>query len=98
MWERLKKRHIVGAIVAAWFGFAFDLPPVVHLLVAILGGAIGGAVYAGIPGVLKARFGANEVIVTIMLNYIAIYLISYMLKQPAFNPGRTGQRAACTCN
>ncbi|HSP61224.1 MAG TPA: ABC transporter permease [Ornithinimicrobium sp.] len=84
---------IVGAIVAAWLGFAFDLPPFVHLLVAVLGGAIGGAVYGGIPGVLKARFGANEVIVTIMLNYVAVYLISFMLKQPTFNPGRTGQRS-----
>lgn len=84
---------IVGAIVAAWLGFALDLPVGIHLLVAMLGGAIGGAVYAGIPGVLKARFGANEVIVTIMLNYIAVYLISYMLKQPSFNPGRTGQRS-----
>jgi general nucleoside transport system permease protein len=84
---------IVGAIVAAWLGFAFDLPPGLHLLAAMLGGMIGGAVYAGIAGVLKARFGANEVIVTIMLNYIAIYLISYVLKQPTFNPGRTGQRS-----
>lgn len=84
---------IIGAIVAAWLGFAVDLPPVIHLLVAVLGGAIGGAVWAGIPGVLKARFGANEVIVTIMLNYIAVYLISYVLKLPTFNPGRTGQRS-----
>ena len=84
---------IVGAIVAAWFGFAVDLPPVIHLLVAVLGGAIGGAVWAGVPGFLKARFGANEVIVTIMLNYIAVYLISFTLRQPTFNPGRTGQRS-----
>ncbi|MFX0538222.1 ABC transporter permease [Ornithinimicrobium sp. Y1847] len=84
---------ILGAIVASWLGFAFDLPPVIHLLVAVVGGAIGGAVWAGIPGVLKARFGANEVIVTIMLNYIAVYLISYVLKLPTFNPGRTGQRS-----
>ncbi|SOC55505.1 ABC transporter permease [Ornithinimicrobium cerasi] len=84
---------IVGAIVAAWLGFAFDMPPVIHLLVAVLGGAIGGAVYAGVAGVLKARFGANEVIVTIMLNYIAVYLIGYILKTPQFNPGRTGQRS-----
>ena len=84
---------IVGAIVAAYLGFAFDLPPVVHLLVAVLGGAIGGAVWGFIPGVLKARFGANEVIVTIMLNYIAVYLIGYILKTSQFNPGRTGQRS-----
>ncbi|MGB7448882.1 MAG: ABC transporter permease [Ornithinimicrobium sp.] len=84
---------IVGAIVAAYLGFAFDLPPGLHLLVAVLGGAMGGAIWGAVPGVLKARFGANEVIVTIMLNYIAIFLISYILKQPSFNPGRSGQRS-----
>ncbi|MGI8948406.1 MAG: ABC transporter permease [Ornithinimicrobium sp.] len=84
---------IVGAIFAAYFGFAFDLPVGLHLILAILGGAVGGALWGAIPGVLKARFGANEVIVTIMLNYIAVYLISYTLKQPSFNPGRSGQRS-----
>ncbi len=84
---------IIGAILAAYVGFAFDLPPVLHLLLAILGGALGGAIYGAIPGVLKARTGANEVIVTIMLNWIAVYFIAYMLKRPVFNPGRTGQRS-----
>ncbi len=84
---------IVGAIFAAYLGFAFDLPAGLHLILAILGGAVGGALWGAIPGALKARFGANEVIVTIMLNYIAVYLISYVLKQPAFNPGRSGQRS-----
>ncbi|MDQ3357334.1 MAG: ABC transporter permease, partial [Actinomycetota bacterium] len=78
---------IVGAIVASYVGFAWDLPVVLHLLLAVTGGALGGALYGGIPGVLKANFGANEVIVTIMLNYVAIYLIAYTLKQPTFNPG-----------
>jgi simple sugar transport system permease protein len=84
---------IVGAIVASYVGFAWDLPVVLHLLLAVTGGALGGALYGGIPGVLKANFGANEVIVTIMLNYVAIYLIAYTLKQPTFNPGRSGQRS-----
>lgn len=84
---------IIGAIFAAYLGFAFDLPVGLHLLLAVLGGAVGGAIWGAIPGALKARFGANEVIVTIMLNYIAIYLISYVLKQPVFNPGRSGQRS-----
>lgn len=84
---------IVGAIVASYIGFAWDLPIGLHLLLAILGGAVGGAVWGLIPGVLKAQAGANEVIVTIMLNYIAVYLISYTLKQPVFNPGRTGQKS-----
>ncbi|MGB3829371.1 MAG: ABC transporter permease [Ornithinimicrobium sp.] len=84
---------IVGAICASYIGFAWDLPVGLHLLLAMLGGAIGGAVWGAIPGGLKARFGANEVIVTIMLNYIAVFLISYTLKQPVFNPGRSGQRS-----
>src|SRR5699024_2677609 len=61
---------IAGAIVGGYIGFAFNLPVVLHLLLAVLAAALGGAFYGGIAGVLKARFGANEVIVTIMLNNI----------------------------
>lgn len=84
---------IVGAIFASYIGFAWDLPVGLHLLLAMIGGAVGGAVWGAIPGVLKAKSGANEVIVTIMLNYVAVYLISYTLKQPVFNPGRSGQKS-----
>ncbi|HZK05766.1 MAG TPA: ABC transporter permease [Actinomycetaceae bacterium] len=75
---------IVGALFAGFVGYAVALPPVVHLLFALLGGLLGGAIYAGISGWLKARTGANEVIVTIMLNNIAGYLILYLLKQQWF--------------
>ncbi len=79
---------ILGAIFAGYIGFAFQLPIGVHLLLAVVGAAIGGALWAGIAGVLKARTGANEVIVTIMLNYIAVYLIAYLLSTSAFlRPG-----------
>ena len=71
---------LIAAAAAAWVGFSFDLPPVVHLVLAIVAGIVGGAIWAGIVGLLKARTGAHEVIVTIMLNYIAFYLISYMLR------------------
>lgn len=71
---------LIGAAAAAWVGFSFDLPPVIHLVVAVLAGIAGAAIWAGIVGLLKARTGAHEVIVTIMLNYIAFYLISYMLR------------------
>jgi general nucleoside transport system permease protein len=81
---------IAGAILAAYVGFAWHLPPVLHLLVAILAGLIGGAVWGGVVGVLKARTGAHEVIVTIMLNYVAIYLLSWLLTTSTFQrPGRT---------
>ncbi|MFC0627332.1 ABC transporter permease [Kribbella deserti] len=80
---------IIGAILAAWVGFAWHLPPVVHLLVAILAGLIGGAIWGGLVGLLKARTGAHEVIVTIMLNYVAIYLLQWLLTTTTFQrPGR----------
>ena len=81
---------IWGAIFAAYVGFTLHLPPVLHLLVAILAGVLGGAVWGGIVGWLKARTGAHEVIVTIMLNYIAAGLLAFLLTTTAFQrPGRT---------
>jgi len=80
---------IMGAIAAGYVGFAWQLPVGVHLLVAILVGILAGAVWGGIAGLLKARTGAHEVIVTIMLNWIAIYFLQYLLTLDAFQrPGR----------
>jgi general nucleoside transport system permease protein len=73
---------LIAASVAGWIAFGFDLPWGVHMLVALVGGLVGGALWAGIAGVLKARTGAHEVIVTIMLNYIAFYLVSWLLRTP----------------
>lgn len=75
---------IAGAIVASWVGFEFDLPAGLHLILVIIGGILGGAIYAGLAGVLKARFGAHEVIVTIMLNYIAVFFLSWLLTTDSF--------------
>ena len=75
---------ILGAMFAAWVGFTWNLPVVVHLLVAILAGLVGGAIWGGVVGLLKARTGAHEVIVTIMLNYVAIYLLQWALTTDAF--------------
>src|SRR5690242_11960819 len=58
---------IMGAVLAGYVGFAWHLPPVLHLIVAIVAGLIGGAIWGGVVGLLKARTGAHEVIVTIML-------------------------------
>ncbi len=81
---------IVGAMVAAYIGFSWHLPPVIHLVVAVLGGLIGGGIWGGVVGWLKARTGAHEVIVTIMMNYIATGLLAYALTTTAFQrPGRT---------
>lgn len=79
---------IMGAVFSAYFGFAFNLPIGVHMLVAMIGGLAAGAFWGGIAGFLKAHFGANEVIVTIMLNSIAGFLMSYLLTTSAFmRPG-----------
>lgn len=75
----------IGAISAVWAGIVFvGLPTFIHLPLVILAGAVGGAIWAGIPALLKVRTGAHEVITTMMMNYIAFrfteYLVSYPLR------------------
>lgn len=75
---------IVAAICAGYVGFHYDMPPVVHLLAALVAGILGGAVWGGIVGVLKARTGAHEVITTIMLNYVAASILTWLLTKESF--------------
>ncbi len=82
---------ILGAVVGGFVGFGMDLPPGLHLLLAVIGAFVGGAVWGGIAGFLKARTGANEVIVTIMLNSVALYLIGYLLTTDLFQGGSNNQ-------
>ncbi|MCP3426814.1 ABC transporter permease [Rothia sp. AR01] len=79
---------IAGAIVAGYIGFTWDLPAALHLVLVVVGAVAGGAVWGGIVGVLKAKTGAHEVILCIMLNYVALNLLLYLLTTPAFQrPG-----------
>jgi general nucleoside transport system permease protein len=71
-----------GAIVATYLGFGVSLPIVIHVTVCVIGAFVGGAVIGWIVGLLKARTGAHEVIVTIMLNYVMYNLLSYLLSTP----------------
>ncbi len=64
---------------AGWVGTQVDLPFPLHLVVAVAAGMLAGALWAGLAGLLKARTGAHEVIVTIMLNYVGFYLVFYAL-------------------
>jgi len=73
---------LIAAACAGWVSWSVSLPAPLHILLATVAPIAGGALWAGIAGVLKARTGAHEVIVTIMLNYVAFYLISYLLKTP----------------
>jgi simple sugar transport system permease protein len=82
-------QFIFGAIGASYVGFRFDLPPIIHPIAAILAGIILAGIFGGIVGLLKAKTGAHEVIVTIMLNYVAGFFILWLLKTSAFlRPGR----------
>jgi ABC-type uncharacterized transport system permease subunit len=68
-------QFIVGSIAAVWVGSSFaDMPSFLHIVLAILAACAAGAVWAGIAGVLKAYTGAHEVISTIMLNWIAVWV------------------------
>jgi general nucleoside transport system permease protein len=68
-----------GAIVATWLGYAVNLPIVLHAVVCIIGAFAGGAVLGWLVGEIKARTGAHEVILTIMLNYVMYNFLAFML-------------------
>ena len=81
---------VIGCVTAAVAGFAFPMPIVIHAVVALVAGLIGGAAWGFLPGILKARTGAHEVIITIMLNYIAGLFLSWLIIQKGVqNPART---------
>jgi len=66
--------------------FLKDLPPIIHIPISLLAGFIGGGLWGFIPGWLKAKTGAHEVINTIMMNYIAFRLSEFLLRGPLKNP------------
>lgn len=72
---------IMGWLAAAWVGYAFELPKIIHLPLALLAAAAAGAFWAFIAGFLKAKFKVHEVIATIMLNYTALYVTNAVIKQ-----------------
>jgi simple sugar transport system permease protein len=75
---------IMGAIFAGYVGFTWHLPSGLHVIVALLAGILGGAIWGGIVGLLKAKTGAHEVVTTIMLNYVAFYFLGYLLTVKGF--------------
>ncbi|WP_216442042.1 ABC transporter permease [Arcanobacterium phocae] len=80
---------VFGALAAIWVSFSLNLPYGLHLLVVLIAAAIAGGLYAGIAGYLKAKTGANEVIVTIMLNSIAGLALTYVLSLDSWHqPGQ----------
>ena len=92
-------QYIVGTIAAVWIGTSLDsLPGFLHVTVAIVAAAVAGGLWAGIAGFLKATVGAHEVITTIMLNWVALWIGVYLvdiggpLQDPSAGPvGVTAQ-------
>ncbi len=81
----------IGAIVSAFVGYSLvGLPWIIHMPVTFLAGGLAGAVWGGIPGWLKAKTGAHEVINTMMMNYIAFRLADYLLNGPMKRGGSSG--------
>jgi general nucleoside transport system permease protein len=82
----------LGAVVAALVGYALpgwlgiNLPAIIHIPLAVGTGALAGLIWAAIPGALKAFAGGHEVINTIMMNYIALNLTSYLMNGPMKDP------------
>lgn len=72
-------QYIVGSIGAVCAGYLLHLPPIIHPIVALLCGIICGGIWGAIVGYLKSKFKVNEVISSIMMNWIAFYLSNYML-------------------
>ncbi|MFC6315273.1 ABC transporter permease [Lapidilactobacillus achengensis] len=90
----LSGQALAGWVASIWVALAFpNLPTFVLLPLAIIAGALAGAIMGAIPGFLRAFFGTSEVIVTIMLNYVALYLSTYLMQDVMPAHFRTSQDA-----
>ncbi|MBM7453723.1 simple sugar transport system permease protein [Acholeplasma morum] len=87
-------QYTMGLFFAIYVGFMIDLPPSIHWIVALLAGILGGALMGAIPGILKAFLNVNEVISSIMLNYIGMYLVDMWVQgnSKMYNPIMTRTR------
>ena len=80
---------IIGAILATWVGLNFTgLPGWLVITLSMLAGFLGGAIWGGIPGVLKAYFSVNEILSTVMMNAIAVQLMNFLLRGPMIDPSQ----------
>ena len=71
---------LVGAMAASVTSILLDLPAIIHVPLVLLSAILAGAIWGFVPGFLKARFNVHEVVVTIMMNYTALYMTNYILK------------------
>ncbi len=79
-------QFIVGAYCAVYVSVEFTfLPTPIHWVVAVIAAAVGGALWGLLPGILKAYYNVNEVIATIMMNYIGMYLVNFLVVETVYN-------------
>jgi simple sugar transport system permease protein len=71
---------LMGSLAATVVGVSLELPAMIHLPLVVLASLLAGGVWGAIPGYLKARFRVHEVVVTIMMNYVALQISNYVLK------------------
>ncbi|SER98092.1 ABC transporter permease [Salisediminibacterium halotolerans] len=87
---------VEGQVIVGWFaaviaGISWDAPGIIHLPTALMAGALAGALWAFVPGILKAKLHVHEVIVSIMMNYIALHVVNSLIRGVFLD---TGQRTA----
>lgn len=78
-------QYIVGAIASTLVGYLLHLPAILQVPLVILSGMAAGAFYGGLIGLLKARFGIHEVLTSIMLNWVALYLSNFVVQSKTFH-------------
>ena len=78
-------QYIIGTIASTIVGIKLNLPAILEIPIVIMAGVIAGAIFGGIVGVLKAKFGIHEVITSIMLNWIALYLSNFIVSTDVFH-------------
>ncbi|MDP5274128.1 ABC transporter permease [Chengkuizengella axinellae] len=81
-------QFIMGSLAAAYVGIMLDLPAIIHMPLAVIVGGVVGGLWGGIAGYLKASRGVHEVITTIMLNWIALYLSNYLIREYLIEKGQ----------
>jgi len=89
---------IAGWLAAVWVGTSIEAPMFLHLPLALIVSALAGAAIAFLPGLLKAKLGVHEVIVTIMLNYIALYSANSIIRNVLTEQADKTEKVAATAS
>lgn len=85
---------LIGGLFAGAIGSHSSMPLGLSIVVLLLAGALGGGIWGAIAGAMRARFGANEIIATLMLNFVALFLASYLVSGPLRSSAASGAETA----